>query len=133
MISFFKKPITCTIVLWMIKTWKIYKNVKFVLDSLPFFSVLTDNLYVFCLFCLIFVEFFVPLENFSLIWRCHLCRWRAANFNLSSALVAIEHWGFFSLPYLLWHGASVKMVISEDLWHSHLILNVWHWNCHYLF
>ena len=58
-----------------------------------------------CLFvCLLF---FVPLENFSLIWRSHHCRWRAANFDLCSALMAIEQWGFFSVPYLLWHGASV--------------------------
>ena len=26
-------------------------------------------------------EFIVPLENFSLIWRGHHCRWRAANFD----------------------------------------------------
>ena len=24
-----------------------------------------------------------------------------------SALVAIEHWGIFNVPHLLWHGASV--------------------------
>ena len=51
--------------------------------------------------------FFVPLENFSLIWRRHHCRWRAANFDLCSALMAIEQWGFFSFPHLLWHGAFV--------------------------
>ena len=32
---------------------------------------------------------------------------RAANFDLCSALMAIEQWGFFSMPHLLWHGASV--------------------------
>ena len=30
-----------------------------------------------------------------------------ANFYLCSALMAIEQWGFFSVPHLLWHGASV--------------------------
>ena len=25
------------------------------------------------------------------------------------------------------------MVIPEDLWHSHLVLSVWQWSCHYLF
>ena len=49
--------------------------------------------------------FILPLENFSLIWRRH--RWRAANFDLCSALMAIEQSGFLSVPYLLWHGASV--------------------------
>ena len=56
--------------------------------------------------CLFWV-FVVPLENFSLIWRRHHYRWRAANFDLCSARVAIEQWVFFSVPHLLWHGASV--------------------------
>ena len=49
---------------------------------------------------------FVPLENFSLISRRHHCRWRVANFDLCSVLMAIKKWGFFNLPHLLWHGAS---------------------------
>ena len=48
----------------------------------------------------------VPLKNFSLIWR-HLFLPRAANFNLCSALMAIEQWRFFSMPHLTWHGASM--------------------------
>ena len=32
---------------------------------------------------------------------------RATNFDLYSALMAIEQWGFFSVPHLLWHGLSV--------------------------
>ena len=58
----------------------------------------------------IFVGFFcvfVPLENFSLIWRRHHCRWRAAKLDLCATLMAIEQWGFFNVPHLLWHGASV--------------------------
>ena len=51
--------------------------------------------------------FFVSLENFSLIWRCYHCRRSAANFDLCSALMAIEQWGFLSVPHLLWYGASV--------------------------
>ena len=47
--------------------------------------------------------FYVQLENFLLIWRRHHYRWRASNFDIYSALVAIEQWGFFSLPHLLWH------------------------------
>ena len=53
-----------------------------------------------------FLEQIVPLENFSLIWRRHFW-WRASNFDLCSALMAIEQWGFFRVPRLLWHGASV--------------------------
>ena len=61
--------------------------------------------YVFYLF----VEFFVPLENFSLIWRRHhtICRWWAVNFDLCSDLMVTEQWGFFILSHLLWHQASV--------------------------
>ena len=80
-----------------------------------------------------FLEFIVQLENFSLIWRRHYCRWRAANFNLCSALMAIGQWGFFSVRHLLGHGTSVIMVISEDPWHSYLLPSVWQWSFHYLF
>ena len=37
----------------------------------------------------------------------HNCRWRAANSDLCLAPMAIEQWGFFSVPHLLRHGASV--------------------------
>ena len=53
-----------------------------------------------------FVSLFVPFENFSPIWRRHHCRWRAAKFDVCSALTAIEQWGFFSVLHVLWHGAS---------------------------
>ena len=43
------------------------------------------------------------LENL----RRHHYLWRAANFDLWSALMAIEQWGFFSVPHLLWHGVSI--------------------------
>ena len=49
---------------------------------------------------------FVTLENFSLIWRRHHCRWRA-EYDQCSALMAIEQRVFFSVPHLLKHGASV--------------------------
>ena len=48
-----------------------------------------------------------PTWEFSFIWRRHHCRWKRANFDLCSALMAIEQWGFFSVPHLLWHEASV--------------------------
>ena len=51
--------------------------------------------------------FFVQLENFSLISRPHHCRRRAANIDLYLVLMVIKQWGFFNVPHLLWHGASV--------------------------
>ena len=62
------------------------------------------NRLVVCFFVCLW--FFVQSENFSLIWRRHNYWWKAANFDLCSALIAIEQWGFFSVPHLLWHGAS---------------------------
>ena len=49
------------------------------------------------------LELIVPLENFSLIWKRHHCRWRGANFYLCSELLAIEQWGFFNVPHPLRH------------------------------
>jgi hypothetical protein len=41
------------------------------------------------------------------------------NLGLCSALKAFQQGGIFIMPYLLWHGASVFPVSSEEL--SHLI------------
>ena len=90
--------------------------------------------------CLFVMGIYVPLENFSLIWRRHHYRWRASNLDLHvySALICmgIEQWGFF-LVYLTCcdrgHPFIFRMVISEDPWHSHLLPSVWQWKCHNLF
>ena len=54
--------------------------------------------------------FFVPLENFSLVWRRQHCRRRGSNFDICLALMATEKRGFFSVPHLLCHRASVYNV-----------------------
>ena len=54
----------------------------------------------------------------------------AADFDLCSALMAIEQRGFFSVPHPLWYMISVIIVISKDSWHLHLLPSVWQWNCH---
>ena len=56
---------------------------------------------------------FVPLDNFSFIWRRHHWWLRAANFDLCSAPMAIEQWEFLKVPYLLWHEASIN---NGHLW-----------------
>ena len=50
--------------------------------------------------------FFVPLKKFFTMWRRHHCRWRASTFDLCSALMVIEQWGFLNVPNLLWHGQT---------------------------
>ena len=80
-------------------------------------------------------NYLTSLEN-HFVFRCvktnHYYRWRAAYFDLCSALMAIEQWEFFSVSHLLWHGTSVFIVISEDPWHSHLLPSVWQWCCYHL-
>ena len=99
-------------------TWNVWKQEHYVVD-----------VFLACL------EFFVPLENFSLIWGRHHFRWRVANFDLCSALMAIEKWWFFRVPHCTFcdTGHPFIVVISEDPWHSHLMLNFLQWSCHYLF
>ena len=60
---------------------------------------------------------YVTLENFSRIWRCHHCRWRAANVDLCSALMAIESEGSLTGQTCCDTGLPFKIVISEDPWH----------------
>ena len=69
-------------------------------------------------------EFFTHLETSPL--KVKGCKF----FDLCSALIAILQWGFFSMPHLLWHGASIYY---GHLWHSHLFLIVWQWSCNCLF
>ena len=78
--------------------------------------------------------FFVPLEKFSLIRSRHHCRWRAANFDLSMAHMAIEQWGFLSVPHQLWHGATVCNGHLGDPRHSYIqpsVVSVEVTNCFY--
>ena len=83
----------------------------------------------------VYLKFFVPLENFSLIWRRHHCRWMRG----LQILTCVRHlWplssaaGFFSVPYLPWHGAS----IYDDYLRVPITLtpntSVWQWDCHCL-
>ena len=44
-------------------------------------------------FFVVFLEYF---QNLSLIWRRHHYRWRAINFDLYSAVMAIDQWGFLT-------------------------------------
>ena len=58
------------------------------------------------------LDFYVPLENFSLTQRPHHNQGKAS-LNLYSALMAIEQWGFFGVPHLLWHGPTLY---KDHLW-----------------
>ena len=96
---------------WISPTMHEIKSSRFKLHIITF--------QLFCLFACL--EFIVPLENFSLIWKRQHCRWRAAHFDLCLALMAIEQWGFFNVPHLLRQWPTV--------YNGHL--RGWSW--HYLF
>ena len=38
--------------------------------------------------------------------------------------MVIQQRGFFIVTHLPWHGTFIYIVISEDLWHSHVLLSV---------
>ena len=77
--------------------------------------------------------FFVPLKNFSLIWWHHHYLWMAANFDLCSTVMAFKQWGFLACHTYSDTGHPLITVISEDPWHSNLLLSGYQGRCHYLF
>ena len=87
------------------------------------------RVYVFCLF----LELIVPLENFSLIWRRHHYRWKAANLTYTWHSWPLSSEGSLACHIYCDKGGPFIMVISEDSWHSHLLPSVWQWSCHNLF
>ena len=62
--------------------------------------------------CLL-IEGFRPFGEFLLIWRRHHYRWRAANFDLCSALMAIKQWGSLACHTFCDTRHPFIMVISE--------------------
>ena len=90
-------------------TLKVFCPRKKIVKIMQVKLICKMRLWMWIIFYVVFVclGFIVSLENFSHIWRRHHYRWRAANFYLCLALMAIEQWGFFSVPHLVWHGASV--------------------------
>ena len=69
---------------------------------------------------------FVPLENFSLIWRCQHWRWGARHsWPLNSE-------GSFTCHIYCDTGIPFLMAIAEDPCYPNLLPSAWQWSCHYL-
>ena len=49
----------------------------------------------------------VPVYHPTWEYFTHMETSPAANFDLCLALMANEHWGFFNVPHLLWHGLAL--------------------------
>ena len=69
------------------------------------FNTEFNNMHHLCL--LVCVFFYSHLRIFHSYGDITITSERAANFDLCSALMAIEQWGFSSMPHLLWYGTSV--------------------------
>ena len=87
-------------------------------STIHFLRELKHSSVVDCFFGVFYSRFFHS-------WWLHHCRWRVANLDLYSALMANEQWWFFIEPHLPWHGTFVYKVISEDLWNSHLLPSIY--------
>ena len=97
--------------MWFFLFLSIYTHLTSAIVIHPVFKDLTTQIFL-PVICLAFI---VPLEKFSLLSR---------HYHYRSVLMAIEQWGFFILPHILWHRASVIMSICENPWHSHLLPSV---------
>ena len=80
------------------RTWKMDIAWKSLMLKITIDSVTWNGWMI----CLIVLGFIIPLKKFSLIWRRHHCRCK-----FWPMLGTHGHWGFFSVPHLLWQGASV--------------------------
>ena len=91
---------------WYLKMNKIFRVGQFqkTINKQTIFHMIWRHKWDFIL-CLLIVSlfvclwFYVPLKDFSLIWRRHHYRWMASNFDLCSGLMAIEQWGFINVPH----------------------------------
>ena len=108
------------------KQWKQLRPAKILIKL-----SLDVSLKCVCYVCLF--RGFRPTWEFFTHLKSHHCQWKAVNFDLYSALMVIEQWGFFRVP--MWHGASVY---KGDQWGpvtltpTSVMSSVWQWSCHYL-
>ena len=88
-----------------------------------------------CLFVCLFVwGFSSHSRTFHSYGNVTNIRWRVAKFDLCSALMAIEQWGFISVPYLQWHGTFVyNGLLRGPVTLTPIMPSVWQWDCPYLF
>ena len=105
------------------------KHTKNYVQCFPLCGPVRTYACLFVFFVCLF-GFIIPLENISLIWRRHHCRWRAAILTYARHL-----WPYSSEGSLACHAYydtvhPFIMVIFEDPWHSYLLPSVWQWNCH---
>ena len=89
--------------------------------------------------CICFYFSFLCLEFFVLIEHFYSFGDVTMTYGGPQMLTYARHvWLLSSKGSLAWHtycdtGLPFKMVISEDPWHSHVLISVWQWSCHYMY
>ena len=86
---------------------------------------------------LVCLGYFVPLENFSFIWRRHHCRLRAGNYYLWLAFTAIEQWGlnfYLCTVFLIemWILFTSKPCLKHTEWEWSLYCLVCFWYANFI-
>ena len=72
-------------------------------------------------------------RDVSLMWRSHHCLWSTVNFDLCSAFMAIEQWGFLYATHLLWHGSTLyNCHLRGPVTHTP-VASVWQWSCPFFY
>ena len=87
------------------------------------------HMFVFCLFVWGFPSHSRIFHSYEK-WRRHRCRWRAANIDLCSALMAIQHGCSLACHTYCDTRHPFIIDLSETL-DTHTMLSVWQWSCHY--
>ena len=74
---------------------------------LQYFKLVCMAAYLRLFVCVCLYGFSCPTREIFTHIETSPYRWRAATFELCSALMAIEQWRFFCVSHLLWHGVFV--------------------------
>ena len=126
--------------IWILNTGlfsDITKMLTFIVE--PLFKMAQEPFPLFLLF-LIYLGFIVSLFG-DFTYRSRIFHLvgdapfpvKGSKFWPMFGTYAIEQWGSLACQTNCDIGDSFIMVIFEDPWHSHLMLNVLQWRCQYLF
>ena len=78
------------------------------------------------------LEFFLPLKNVSLIWSVTIAGEGLQILTYNRHLWPLRIEVYLACNIYCETEHPLIMVISKDLWHSHLLLSFSQWSCHYL-
>ena len=113
------------------RTVSLLQDSTYFSEQVP--STSWNMVFLFCLFVCLFVwSFSYNSRIFYSFGDVTIAGEGLQILTYSLAIMAIEQWGFFSMPHLLWHGTSVYNGHLRGPV-THLLLSVWQWSCHIVF